>query len=252
MFSIRHPHPVLRVGLLALVGVGAAACLDNTAELDSEPIIGTWVASVPGGTDLLEITESEITYYRTASDEDCAERTIYTLESLGDDEYLLTSTVSTATIEARITAAGGELRWQTAFGSAFFLRTTADPSTLEICAGGGDDPALDCTGLPAVEAGQDVTDSLTVADAMERGRYYDVYGFQPQAQDTVAVAVTSATFDTYLYVYDADGALLAENDDAEEGSTDAALTLQVVPGCYRVVVTSFDIEETGGYTLRID
>lgn len=252
MSSIRHPHPVLGVGLAALIGVSAAACIGDTADLDSEPIIGTWVASVPGGTELLEITESRIMYYQAASDEDCAERTIYTVESLGDDEYLLTSTVSPVTIEARLTAADGELRWQTAYGSAFFVRTTTDPSTLAICAGGGDDPALDCTGLPAVEAGQDVTDSLTVADPIERGRYYDVYAFQPQAQDTVAVTVTSATFDTYLYIYDADGALLAENDDAAEGSTDAGLSLQVVPACYRVEVTSFDSEETGSYTLRID
>ena len=247
------PRVRLTTALIALAAVvAAAACDDSATEVESDPIFGSWVGDAQGGTFFLEITESQIIYYAKADTEQCAERTIYDMEPLGGNDYLLTSTVTPLTVEAQIIVRDGELTWQTAFGTAVFYPTTLDLSTLSVCAGGGDDPALTCTELPAIEPGQDVSGSLTQDDALERGRYYDVYAFQPQAQSTVDITLASTAFDVYLYVYDAAGTLLAENDDAVEGSTDAGLTLQVVPGCYRIEATSLATGATGSYTLRID
>ena len=250
MFGPRDSHPALALVLIVLIG--AVACNEGGTGVGSGPITGTWVAEVQGGTLFLEITDDQIAYYQAAAEDDCAERTIYDVEDLGDGDYRLTSTVTPISLDVRITANDDELRWQTPFGTAIFFRTTTDLSTLTICAGGGDDPALTCSGLPPVPTGQDVAESLAQTDAEERGRYYDVYSFEPQAQDTVTVTATSSEFDAYLYVYDAAGGLLAENDDAAEGSTDAGLSLQVVPGCYRIEVTSLSRGATGAYTLRID
>ena len=250
MSGPRRSHPALALALVALIG--AAACNDGGTGVGSDPITGTWVAEVQGGTLFLEISAEQVAYYQAADGEDCAERTVYDAEDLGGGDYRLTSTVTPISLEVRITANGDELRWQTDFGTAIFYRTGTDLSTLTICAGGGDDPTLTCTDLPPVATGQDVAGSLAQTDAEERGRYYDVYAFEPQAQDTVTVTAASSEFDAYLYVYDAAGELLAENDDAAEGSTDAGLSLQVVPGCYRVEVTSLGSGATGAYTLRID
>ena len=248
MLSIRRSHLLAAIGSAVLVVL--AGCTDLPSG-PSDPITGTWVAGAPRVTFLLWITEFQVAYYEVPSAGGCALHTIYDLEALGDDEYLLRSTVSPATAEVRITARDGELKWQVAERTAIFMATSTDPSALTVCAGGGDDPAIDCSGLPPVEPGQDLVGFLAVTDPIERGRYY-VYAFQPQAQDTVTITLMSPYFDAYLYVYDTDGVLVGENDDVAADSTDAALSLQVVPACYRVEATSFEHEITGSYTLRID
>lgn len=240
----------LALPLLALVALGG--CGDDPSTVESDPIIGMWVADVSGGSLFVVITDEELRYYTASDTEDCADRTIYELEALGGNEYLLQSTVTPVEVEARLVARGGELTWRTEFGAIVFYRSEADPSALPLCAGGGDDASLVCSELPTVEVGQAVSGALTQDDPSERGRFYDVYAYQPEAQGAVDITVSSTAVDAYLYVYNAAGDLLAENDDATADSRDAGLVFQVVPGCYRVEVTSFGPGETGPYTLRID
>lgn len=251
-FSRRAPsrRGSLLPPLLALIALGG--CNEDPSTLASDPIIGTWVADVIGGTLFVVITDDELRYYTASDTEECVDRTIYELEPLGGNEYLLKSTVTPVELEARLVAQGGELSWGTSSGAVAFYRSDADPAALPLCAGGGDDPSLVCSELPGVEAGQAVSGALTQDDPSERGFFYDVYAYQPDAQMTVEITVSSTEIDSYLYVYDAAGSLLAENDDATADARDAGLTLQVVPGCYRIEVTSFDAGETGAYTLRID
>lgn len=246
----RSSRGTLVLPLLALIALGG--CDEDPSTLESDPIVGTWVADVAGGTLFVVITEDELHYYTASDAEDCADRTIYELEPLGGNDYLLRSTVTPVELEARLVAQGDELTWRTASGDFVLYRSGADPSALPLCAGGGDDPSLVCSELPAAEAGQAVSDALTQDDPSERGFFYDVYAYQPDAQRTVEITVSSTEIDPYLYVYDAAGSLVAENDDAAAGAPDAGLTLQVVPGCYRIEVTSFEPGETGAYTLRID
>lgn len=236
-----------------VLGLALAGCNETPADIRSDPLIGAWVSNVPGGTIYLFITPNTLTYYAEADTEECADRYAYDIEPLGGNRYLLSSTVNAVTIESRIIATDGELTWDVGGGSAVFQQASnLDPSMLTACAGGGDDPALDCSALPALELGQAVAGELGQGDPEERGRYYEVYGFQPAAQDTAEITLASDNFDPYLYVYRADGTFVAENDDASAGSADAGLTLPVVPVCYRVEVTSFENAETGTYMLRVD
>lgn len=245
-----HPRGHWLVPLV--IALLVAGCNDDGTDVQSEPINGTWVAQFAEGNLYVVITDDSLVYYTEANAEDCADRYTYELEPLGDDRYQLTSTVNAATFENSITAANGQLSWNTGGGSVVFQRATGvDPSTLAVCAGGGDDPALVCSELPALSLAQDTSETLAQEDDFERGRYYDVYGFQPDSQMTAVISLESPDFDPYLYVYDADGTLLAENDDVAS-SANAGLTLEVVPVCYRVEVTSFDNEATGSYTLRVD
>lgn len=230
-----------------------AGCNASPADVRSDPLIGAWVSDVPGGTLYLFITPVTLTYYAEADTDDCADRYVYEIEPLGGNRYLLSSTVNASTFESTITATDGVLTWYTGSGSAVFREAVdVTPSMLTVCAGGGDDPALECTTLPALDRGQAIVGELGQGDPEERGRYYDLYGFQPAAQDTVEITVASDAFDPYLYVYRSDGTFLAENDDASAGAVDAGITLPVVPVCYRVEVTSFGAGETGAYTLRVE
>lgn len=236
-----------------LAGLLVAGCDESGTDVQSGPITGTWVAQLTGGNLYVVITDDSLVYYTEATAEDCADRYAYTLEPLGGDRYRLTSTVNTATLESTITATQNELTWDTGSGTALFQRADGvDPSTINVCAGGGDDPALVCAELPVLPLAQDVADSLTQADALERDRYYDVYGFQPAEPLTATISLTSSEFDAYLYVYEADGTLLGENDDVSAETVDAGLTLELVPVCYRIEVTTFDTGVTGDYTLRIE
>lgn len=131
------------------------------------------------GTLYLVVTSDSLVYYAEADVDDCADRFAYGLEPLGGNRYRLSSSVNTATLESTITAEGEELRWDTGVGVAHFLSApTFDPATLTVCAGGGDDPALVCSELPQLTVGQDTTGELSQDDSLERGRYFDVYGFQ--------------------------------------------------------------------------
>ncbi len=238
---------------LLLVGVLAAGCSDDGTSGVSDPILGTWVAQASDGTLYLEITADSLVYYAEATVDDCADRFAYGLEPLGDNRYRLSSAVNTAITESTITAESGELRWDTGVGTAYFQTAPGfDPGTLTVCAGGGDDPALTCTDLPQLALGQPVSGELTQDDELERGRYYDVYGFEPAMPLTGTITLSSSAVDSYLYVYDAGGTLIAENDDAASGSVDAGLQLQLVPVCYRIEVTTYADGQNGTYTLRID
>lgn len=253
MTSIPHTHARGLWLAAVLAGLLVAGCDESGTDVQSGPITGVWVAQLAGGNLYLDITDDSLVYYTEATAEDCADRYAYTLESLGGNRYRLTSTVNAATLESTITATSNELTWNTGGGAAVFQRAEGvDPSTIHVCAGGGDDPALVCAELPVLPLAQDVADSLTQADALERDRYYDVYGFQPVEQMTATISLTSSEFDAYLYVYEADGTLLAENDDVSADTVNARLTLELVPVCYRIEVTTFDTGVTGDYTLRIE
>lgn len=191
--------------LLLLTVVLLGGCDEDPANIVSDPITGTWVADMAGGTIFVVITEDELHYYTASDTEECVDRTIYELEPLGGNDYLLRSTLTPVELEARLVAQGGELTWQTESGALDLHESNADPAALPLCAGGGDDPALVCSELPAVEAGQEVNGALTDEDPSERGFFYDVYSYQPGAQATVDVTVTSTEIDAYLYVYDAAG-----------------------------------------------
>ena len=79
-------------------------------------------------------------------------------------------------------------------------------------------------------------------------RDFDWFSFQGQAGDTIKARVYArssigGTLDSYLYLYDANGNLLAENDDIVSGQiTDSEITFTLSQGgTYYLVVTSYTI-----------
>ncbi|HKO97440.1 MAG TPA: Calx-beta domain-containing protein, partial [Pyrinomonadaceae bacterium] len=81
-------------------------------------------------------------------------------------------------------------------------------------AGGGGCPSTTLT------PGQSVNGSLTTADCFFSGttRYVDLYNFSGTAGQQIAVSMTSATFDTYLYLLNSSDQTIAQDDDGGDGT----------------------------------
>jgi hypothetical protein len=79
-------------------------------------------------------------------------------------------------------------------------------------------------------------------------RYYDL---RLAREDTVRIDLQSSDFDAYLVLEDDHGRVLAENDDAAPGTTDAQIRLRLEAGAYRIGVTSYEPEGAGQFTLAV-
>jgi Bacterial pre-peptidase C-terminal domain len=81
----------------------------------------------------------------------------------------------------------------------------------------------------------------------------ETYSIELQAGELVVLTTVSSSVDTVLSLYDSNGTLLAENDDAAPGSV---LTSQIVytpdsSGTYAIEVRRFDDSSTGDYGIIV-
>lgn len=79
----------------------------------------------------------------------------------------------------------------------------------------------------------------------------DVYTLTLDAESTLTISLTSAAFDAYVSVEDAEGAELAFDDDGG-GNLNSLLEITLAPGEYSIVVSSFFGTPSGPYTLTIE
>lgn len=250
-----HGAPGVRSRLAAalLVPLLASAACDDGTTVNVDDVVGVWVAAQTGGAEYLVITSDSFLYYQKLDTEDCADLYAFDMTPQGGNVFRLTARFTTGELDVTLDAADGTLTWDEGWGATIFEEETeVDPTAFAVCAGGGDDPAIVCSALPEIPSGEDLIGNLDSLDPEERGRYYDLYRFEPTVGTTPTISLGSAAFDTYLYVYDAGGALMAENDDAGLSIEDSALSLPFDPGCYRIEVTSFADAATGEYTIRIE
>ena len=101
---------------------------------------------------------------------------------------------------------------------------------------------------------QPVAGALEASDpTFNNGELYDDYTIQAADGATVEVTVESSDFDTYVMLRQGDGAW-EENDDcvADDTSRSCLTVVADGDGAMTVRVTSFDVGETGAYTLHVD
>lgn len=67
---------------------------------------------------------------------------------------------------------------------------------------------------------------------------------------TLRLELASDEFDTVLYVRDASGTLVVEDDDSGP-DTDSRIEHTFSPGTYRLIATSYDTGEVGNYTISV-
>ena len=111
-------------------------------------------------------------------------------------------------------------------------------------------PFLNCATAQAYTFGAIVNGTLGNGDCVvPDGAYMDRYTFTLATARTVTINLTSDDFDAYLYLFNAQGAIIAQNDDAGT-SLDSRISLSLPAGTYSIGASAFDEFEAGQYTLR--
>jgi hypothetical protein len=102
-----------------------------------------------------------------------------------------------------------------------------------------------------IAIGGSIEGALTASDGKGvGGATADVYRFSGREGQRIRIEMSSAEFDTYLELFDADYASLAEDDDGADG-TNSRLTFTLPrTGAYIVEARAFS-ESTGRYSLSI-
>ena len=80
---------------------------------------------------------------------------------------------------------------------------------------------------------------------------YDEYTFEGHKGDLINVALTSGDFDTYLILFDPNGADIAQNDNFNSDTNSVIEIRLPSDGIYRVFVNASSAEGNGFYTLAI-
>lgn len=247
-----------RITFLALVLplIGLAACGDSVTGEDDDDIRGVWSVQAGQFVTYLEITDSSISVY-LGSPTTCFERVSFDIVSTDGDTYTLGQDGVSGTQALIIRRAGAQLEVRDPdepnVVAAVYNPASQDLSVLDLCTGGGADPAIVCEDLPQVGPDEPTVGSLSTDDPTSvYGSHFDLYGLQLESSGEVRIDLTSTDFDSYLLVYLGDGTLIADNDDLDNATRDASVTLDLDPGCYRIEATSFSASETGGYTLSVE
>jgi hypothetical protein len=85
------------------------------------------------------------------------------------------------------------------------------------------------------------------------GEFAELYQFTIAEPRTLRITQTSAAFDTYVLLLRSNGEPVAENDDTEAGgTTNSELFVFLTPGTYILVASSFDVGETGPFSIRVE
>ena len=119
-----------------------------------------------------------------------------------------------------------------------------------------------CTVTP-INAGQLVNGSLAPGDCQSPLRikdgarpFADRYSFNANSGQPMVISLTSTDFDTYLYLLDANGSVIAQNDDTGPSGNSripAGSGFFTLPssGAFTIDATSFQSSGAGNYTLSL-
>jgi len=119
-----------------------------------------------------------------------------------------------------------------------------------------------CTPIP-ISIGQTVNGALTTSDCRAPLRikdgerpFADRYSFNGTSGQPVIISLSSASFDTYLYLLGPDGSVIAQNDDGGSGSgsripAGTGFFTPPASGTFIIEATSFSSTGLGNYTLSL-
>jgi hypothetical protein len=174
-----------------------------------------------------------------------------------------TSTPSTFTLSANTTALAAGTYTGTVTIGAPGISTSAVINVTYTVSGSTVAACNTTTGVTTVSLGQSVDGALASTDCRVgggTGAFGDVYRLVLGAttvlqvdlstDSTVAPTNTFLTFDANVILLDANGAVIASDDDGGI-MTNSQLTRTLAAGTYFIMATSFAAGETGGYTLMV-
>ena len=105
----------------------------------------------------------------------------------------------------------------------------------------------------SIKVGASASGSLTDDDAMMRNNHgpYQVWMLRGKRGQRLMIDMTSSRFDAYLYVRDADGFLIGQDDDGGDQNNAKLRTILPRNGLYRIIATSFGATARGDYSLAV-
>jgi hypothetical protein len=119
----------------------------------------------------------------------------------------------------------------------------------------GDDP---CEESVPIALEQTLSGTLEVGDCqLDDDSLIDFYSFQGTAGQAISISLNSNDFDTFLFLLDADGEVIAQDDDGGTGVNSripdfgGAVTLPTT-GTFFIGANAFDDEESGDYTVSLN
>ena len=111
-------------------------------------------------------------------------------------------------------------------------------------------PFFDCTVAQPYTVGSPVEATLGSGDCVTPdATWMDRYQFSLTSTRTVTIELTSDDFDAYLYLFNSQGTVIAENDDFGE-SLDSRISLSLPAGTYSIGASSFEAGGQGSYTVQ--
>ena len=115
------------------------------------------------------------------------------------------------------------------------------------------DGAVTTGGGEALTLGSSVRGILTPSDQTypPRQTHIQYHELHLSSDADLQIDLRSTEFDVYLVLEDESGNLLAENDDAHPGTTDARIETNLRAGTYRLGVTAFDITGFGAFDITV-
>lgn len=104
-----------------------------------------------------------------------------------------------------------------------------------------------------IASGQEIKEQLSDTDIPTgEGGFARDYSVNLQEGDQVAIDLLSEDFDAMVKLLAADGSMIAENDDASDGSTNSLLFVRISEaGKYIVRVRAFGETGGGNFSLKV-
>jgi hypothetical protein len=99
-----------------------------------------------------------------------------------------------------------------------------------------------------------IDDKLSAEDVPTgKGGFFRDYVVSLKAGDTVTIALSSKSFDTFVSLISSDGITIGENDDGPDGSTNSLLVIRITQsGHYFIrVQTSGATKASGPFTIKV-
>lgn len=142
--------------------------------------------------------------------------------------------------------------------SAVTSSSVSSASSASVTSASSSSAVNPCTVIGSSVLNVTVMNSLATSDCNSgvrgSGYYTDRYSFTATQGQTVVIQLNSTAFDTYLYLKNSSGTIVASNDDSGGGTNSripansGVLTITTA-GTYTIEVTSYSMGSTGAYTL---
>ena len=102
----------------------------------------------------------------------------------------------------------------------------------------GDSPFAGCSTGQAYAIGTTITESLATADCVATtGSRLDRHDFTLTEARTITINLQSSAFDAYLFLFDANGVVIREDDDGGDG-LNSRIVITLPPGSYSIGASS--------------